>query len=336
MDEGHIRPFRFWVQHILPLAYDDSLSYLEVLYKVKIKLNEVVEWANSYQDQLYQYVEEKTKENLEQLQADLANYEAIVNGRLNDQDNRINSIDQRLDNQLNTVNSLINQFQTDINNQISAFTLQMQTDLRLFEDRIQTQIQGNEEWVKAQILIMQNQISATIASLNELVAHNLVESKQYTDEQIQALKDSIGQITSVAVMYPGDGQIVSIQEAVNRLYYDLSYLALTAKEYDDIGLTASKYDNYQLTAQQYDLWARYYLIGFGTGGSNPSNLVWIKVGTDQYANMTEDEKKNGFAYLVSDGYNPQILPWKFMTQDQYDALTTAQKNNGTAYFITNT
>ena len=52
--------------------------------------------------------------------------------------------------------------------------------------------------------------------------------------------------------------------------------------------------------------------------------------------MTEDEKKNGFAYLVSDGYNPQILPWKFMTQDQYDALTTAQKNNGTAYFITNT
>ena len=35
---------RFWTQRILPLVYDDSLSYLEALAKMREKLNEVIEY----------------------------------------------------------------------------------------------------------------------------------------------------------------------------------------------------------------------------------------------------------------------------------------------------
>lgn len=42
-----IQPFRFWCQKVLPLVYDDSLSYYELLCKVIVKLNEVVESQNS-------------------------------------------------------------------------------------------------------------------------------------------------------------------------------------------------------------------------------------------------------------------------------------------------
>lgn len=38
---------RFWCQKVLPLVYDDSLSYLEVLCKIKNKLNEIIDNANS-------------------------------------------------------------------------------------------------------------------------------------------------------------------------------------------------------------------------------------------------------------------------------------------------
>lgn len=34
---------RFWCQKVLPLVYDDSLSYMELLCKVVSKLNEVIE-----------------------------------------------------------------------------------------------------------------------------------------------------------------------------------------------------------------------------------------------------------------------------------------------------
>ena len=59
---NNIRPFRFWCQKVLPLVYDDSLSYYELLCKLVSKVNEVIknendltdewkllkEWANNY------------------------------------------------------------------------------------------------------------------------------------------------------------------------------------------------------------------------------------------------------------------------------------------------
>ena len=42
-----ISPLKFYTQHILPLVYDDSLSYLEMLGKVRNKLNELIDYYNS-------------------------------------------------------------------------------------------------------------------------------------------------------------------------------------------------------------------------------------------------------------------------------------------------
>lgn len=42
-----IRPFYFYAQKVLPLVYDDSLSYYEVLNKVVDKLNEIVSFINN-------------------------------------------------------------------------------------------------------------------------------------------------------------------------------------------------------------------------------------------------------------------------------------------------
>lgn len=54
------QPFRFWCQKILPLVYDDSLSYYELLCKVVDYLNKVIENDNSLIDafnQLKSFVE---------------------------------------------------------------------------------------------------------------------------------------------------------------------------------------------------------------------------------------------------------------------------------------
>lgn len=41
-----VTPLRFWVQKVLPLVYDDSLSYYELLNKVIDKLNEVINYVD--------------------------------------------------------------------------------------------------------------------------------------------------------------------------------------------------------------------------------------------------------------------------------------------------
>lgn len=38
-----LKPFRFWCQKVLPLVYDDSLSYYEVLCKVVDYINALIE-----------------------------------------------------------------------------------------------------------------------------------------------------------------------------------------------------------------------------------------------------------------------------------------------------
>lgn len=47
---GKIRPFRYWVQHVLPTVYDDSLSYSELLDKVLDHLNKMGDTVNSMID----------------------------------------------------------------------------------------------------------------------------------------------------------------------------------------------------------------------------------------------------------------------------------------------
>lgn len=57
---GIIEKFKFFCQKILPLTYDDSLSYYEVLCKVSEKLNEVIDKTNETTE-LINYVNNELK-----------------------------------------------------------------------------------------------------------------------------------------------------------------------------------------------------------------------------------------------------------------------------------
>ena len=49
-DYNNLEHFSFWCQKVLPLVYDDSLSYYEILCKVVEKLNEMVDAYAPYGD----------------------------------------------------------------------------------------------------------------------------------------------------------------------------------------------------------------------------------------------------------------------------------------------
>lgn len=53
-----VKPLCYWVQHILPLVYDDSLSYMELLGKVTKKLNEIIVNNNNLPDFITELIKE--------------------------------------------------------------------------------------------------------------------------------------------------------------------------------------------------------------------------------------------------------------------------------------
>ena len=58
-----MREFGFWCQKVLPLVYDESLSYYEVLCKVRDKLNELIKQDEVFDEALRQMEKELAEVN---------------------------------------------------------------------------------------------------------------------------------------------------------------------------------------------------------------------------------------------------------------------------------
>lgn len=71
-----VKPLCYWVQHILPLVYDDSLSYMELLGRVTKRLNELIENNNKLPDYIMELIKEYISSGeIEKVLAEvLANY----------------------------------------------------------------------------------------------------------------------------------------------------------------------------------------------------------------------------------------------------------------------
>ena len=71
-----VKPLCYWVQHILPLVYDDSLSYMELLARVTKRLNELIENNNKLPDYIMELIKEYISSGeIEKVLAEvLANY----------------------------------------------------------------------------------------------------------------------------------------------------------------------------------------------------------------------------------------------------------------------
>ena len=70
MDVKPLHHFRFWCQKVLPLVYDDSLSYYEVLCKVVNYINNLIGTNN----EIIKYVDE-LKAELQQVQEWIDNFD---------------------------------------------------------------------------------------------------------------------------------------------------------------------------------------------------------------------------------------------------------------------
>ena len=57
----NIKPLRVWVQRVLPLVYDDSLSYYELLCKVTDKINQLINNNNVLPEYIEQVVASQVK-----------------------------------------------------------------------------------------------------------------------------------------------------------------------------------------------------------------------------------------------------------------------------------
>lgn len=135
-----IDKIKYWCNKILPLVYDDSLSYYEVLCKTSAKLNEVITSTNGLLDAWDTYkndidaafgeytaeLDKKFKAMSDKLSDDFLSYKEIVNFEIMDefakQDRKLREQDNKLeaqDTKIETLTEKINSFITEYNKVIA-------------------------------------------------------------------------------------------------------------------------------------------------------------------------------------------------------------------------
>lgn len=135
-----IDKLKYWCNKILPLVYDDSLSYYEVLCKTSAKLNEVIESTNVLLDAWNTYkndidkafgeytacLDKKFADLTDKIDADFLRYRDEVNDTIKDefakQERRLTAQDDKIsaqDTQITAISDRVNTFITEYNQTIS-------------------------------------------------------------------------------------------------------------------------------------------------------------------------------------------------------------------------
>lgn len=240
----YIKPFHFWVQHVLPLTYDDSLSYLEVLEKVKIKLNEVIANINSWSDMIKNY----TDQQIALAKTELLQY-------IDQQDSELRAY----------INAQLGDYRLELNNAIAK----LNADMEALQNAYQQSDRELRAWVAEQILALNNsygdfvkQVNILLDSLRDLIYSQDDLIYQEIDKQVKYLEGLIAEIQLnpvQKVIDPVDLKIEDIQVALNHMFYNLNSWGLRAVNYDQLLLTAQEYDDYNLGAWNYDYLGKWYL-----------------------------------------------------------------------------
>lgn len=135
-----IDKLKYWCYNILPLVYDDSLSFNEFLCKVNAKLNEVIDSTNGLLDAWNSYkndidkafgeytagLDKKFADLTDKIDADFLRYKDIVNDTIRDefatQERRLKAQDDKIsaqDTQITAISDKVNSFIAEYNKTIA-------------------------------------------------------------------------------------------------------------------------------------------------------------------------------------------------------------------------
>lgn len=259
---------RFRSYKVLPLVYDDSLSYYEVLCKVVQKINEIidiytdieeaVEEVRGYLDQL-----ETMENNISTLITGLAELKQVVADNKEEAQNNLDKVQALLQQAIDDVQSNLDTKADELQKQINSNDVDItelgkkidsnkeltDKDIEIINetlDSLQKQIDALDTVNKTYILQIQTWVQQELDSYREAVNVDIVDLQF----RVKDIENRIKDLVAVDVWNYPLNQRVSLDVNNDQLYKDLGN-ALTEEQYASLGITAEEYAEKELNAMQY-------------------------------------------------------------------------------------
>ena len=213
-------PIRFHCYKVLPLVYDDALSYYEQLCKVVKTLNDAI----------------KAIDDINAAISDLSNLPAKVA----ELENNINTFESNVNSLLNQMNDTLEEYDDRFNDYDTRFNE--------LEDKLTREINNNVKALKDYIDEALNNLEAQIASIIEKEIEKIYVDvdkieKSLIDKfnsEIQKLIESIPDLTNIEVINPVTGRLSKVQIALDDLFMNTRYNALTVDEFNHLHLSVNE------------------------------------------------------------------------------------------------
>lgn len=214
MNYNDITPLKFWCQKILPLSYDDSLSYYETLCRFADKVNELIERLNLYQEEYRDYVDEQV---------------SFLKTYIDEQDNatktvleiKMENLKNETERQMNELKLKLQQTLDDVNNKLAGYSESL---VRLYDFVVSDQ------------------------NRQDIYFKNILE------EFYHKIWSLIDQYTNI-IYNPTNGQLTTVEQAINDIWNILRYQALTCIEFEWLGYSCDKWDSIGYSALDFDLYS---------------------------------------------------------------------------------
>ena len=253
-----VKPVRIRTTPILPLVYEDSLSYMEVLYKLLHKTNECIETLNDVSTVV---------SNHETRITTLETYIGELDGKLN-------AFKDYVQNQIDTFEAQVNEDFANLEDHFNTEFANLEAELRRELDStismVNTVVAGLERQFEGKFNEMSDELIAKVnRAINEMESDLLSFQREIRanldtiDVRIDMLYNYINDVladiaehlpTVYYVTSPFTGRTITVQQAIDELYENGSRArACTCKEFESLGLTCSEFDAMELTAYEFDM-----------------------------------------------------------------------------------
>lgn len=212
-----LKNLMFICHKILPLVYDESLSYYEALCKLAELCNETIDVVNTLNDNNEDMNNRIIDINnrVEGIEGELAGFEAKIDAeidaKLSQVDNKLAEVDAKIDSALEQLENAEDALKIYIDRELSAL----------------------EEELK-------NLINTQLSDIQRQMDEYEYSTKIYIDAKLQTIIDNIPEITSVIVVNPVTGTKTTIQQAVDDLFMNTRYNALNLDEIRHLNLTINE------------------------------------------------------------------------------------------------
>ena len=316
-----LHPLFFKCHKILPLVYDESLSYYEVLCKVAKSVNETIESVNQLNDNLVD-VNSTVNHHTEQINAiaeEINNFESEINGKFDELVIRIEA-------------ELGEKFE-DYDRQFAELKEETQAELMALEKELKDFMELTFPQFEADIRqIIEEQLALIDAKFDSLED----DLKAYIYNELQKILEEIPH--HVWVLDPTTGEYGDIQSVINNFYNVLRYFALTADEFDALGMTVDELEHIVvngvprgLTCLEWDMYAKLFINVDKDKGKVGSYLTGELVELEDNVNINNMLLKESGCYECEelddiggdcdtiDGLNISAHRWDWFSNNDYVA-----------------